>query len=40
MQVCTEKRFTTTEDRPVVKERKDYTLEHHPVEKQYAVETR
>lgn len=28
------------EDRPVVKERVERILEHHPVEKQYVVETR
>ncbi|KAI7840230.1 hypothetical protein COHA_006012 [Chlorella ohadii] len=32
--------FTKVEDRPVVKERVTYVREHHPVEKEFVVETR
>ena len=28
------------QDRPTVKERTTYVLQHHPIEKQYVVETR
>jgi hypothetical protein len=39
-EVCGQKTFTEVEDRPVVKERVERYVEHHPVEKQYIVETR
>lgn len=39
-EVCGQKTFTEVEDRPVVKERVERYVEHHPVEKQYVVETR
>jgi hypothetical protein len=38
-EVCGQKTFTELEDRPVVKERVERYVEHHPVEKQYVVET-
>ena len=40
VEVCGQKTFTEVEDRPVVKERVERYVEHHPVEKQYVVETR
>ena len=40
VEVCGRKTFTEVEDRPVVKERVERYVEHHPVEKQYVVETR
>eukprot|EP00877_Chromochloris_zofingiensis_P008129 jgi/Chrzof1/356/Cz01g12220.t1 len=39
-EVCGAKEFSEVEDRPVVKERVERYVEHHPVEKQYVVETR
>lgn len=39
-QVCGEERFAVVEDRPIVKERVTQVLEHHPVEKEFVVETR
>jgi hypothetical protein len=39
-EVCGQKTFTEVEDRPVVKERVEQYVEHHPVEKQYVVETK
>lgn len=38
--ICDTKTFTKVEDRPIVKEVKTYVKEHHPVEKQFVVETR
>jgi len=38
--VCAQETFTKVEDRPVVKEVKTYVKEHHPIEKQFVVETR
>ena len=39
-EVCGQKTFTEVEDRPVVKERVERYVEHHPVEKQFVVETK
>lgn len=38
--VCDTKHFTRIEDRPVVIEKKEYVLEHHPYEKEFVVETK
>lgn len=38
--ICDTKYYTKVEDRPVVKEIKTYVREHHPVEKEFVVETR
>lgn len=38
--VCASHKFTEIEDRPVVKERVERIIEHHPVEKMFVVETR
>jgi hypothetical protein len=40
VEICGQKTFTEVEDRPVVKERVERYVEHHPVEKQYVVETK
>ncbi|KAK9824228.1 hypothetical protein WJX72_008744 [[Myrmecia] bisecta] len=37
---CETKYYTTVEDRPIVKEHVTYVREHHPVEKEFVVETR
>jgi hypothetical protein len=39
-EVCDRQTFSTVEDRPVVRERKEYILEHNPVEKEFVVETK
>jgi len=39
-EVCNRREFAEVEDRPVIKERVERIVEHHPVEKRYAVETR
>ncbi|DBB03546.1 hypothetical protein WJX82_005857 [Trebouxia sp. C0006] len=38
--ICDTKYYTKVEDRPIVKEIKTYVREHHPVEKEFVVETR
>lgn len=38
--VCGQEHYTKVEDRPRVIERKEYIKEHHPVEKEFIVETR
>jgi hypothetical protein len=38
--ICDQKYYTKVEDRPVVREVKTYTREHHPIEKEFVVETR
>jgi len=38
--VCGRREFVEVEDRPVVLERVERVVEHHPVEKRYVVETR
>ncbi|DBA70302.1 hypothetical protein WJX79_010739 [Trebouxia sp. C0005] len=38
--ICDTKTFTKVEDRPIVKEVKTYVREHHPVEKEFVVETK
>jgi len=38
--ICDTKYYTKIEDRPIVKEIKTYVREHHPVEKEFVVETR
>lgn len=38
--VCDTKYYTAIEDRPVIKEIKTYIREHHPIEKEFVVETR
>lgn len=38
--VCDTKYYTAVEDRPVIKEIKTYIREHHPIEKEFVVETR
>ncbi|DBA71583.1 hypothetical protein WJX79_004837 [Trebouxia sp. C0005] len=38
--VCDTKYYTAVEDRPIVKEIKTYIREHHPIEKEFVVETR
>lgn len=38
--VCDAQTFVKTEDRPTVREVKNYILEHRPVEKEYIVETK
>ncbi|PRW59460.1 Calcium release-activated calcium channel isoform A [Chlorella sorokiniana] len=38
--VCGQEFFTKVEDRPVIKERVTYVREHHPMEKEFVVETR
>jgi hypothetical protein len=38
--VCHQEKFTVMEDRPVVKERKEYFTEHHPVEREMVREVR
>lgn len=38
--VCGQEHYTKVEDRPRVIERKEYIKEHHPVEKEFLVETR
>lgn len=38
--VCDSQTFVKTEDRPTVREVKNYILEHRPVEKKYVVETK
>lgn len=38
--VCKTETFTKIEDRPIVKEIKTYVREHHPVEKEFVVETK
>lgn len=38
--ICDTKIFTKVEDRPIVKEVKTYVREHHPVEKEFVVETK
>ncbi|KAL3149454.1 hypothetical protein ABBQ32_002242 [Trebouxia sp. C0010 RCD-2024] len=38
--VCDTKTFTKVEDRPIVKEVKTYVKEHHPVEKEFVIETK
>jgi hypothetical protein len=37
---CDRQTFSQVEDRPVVHERKEYVLEHNPVEKEFVVETK
>ncbi|PSC68395.1 Calcium release-activated calcium channel [Micractinium conductrix] len=39
-EVCSQEYFTKVEDRPVIKERVTRVREHHPVEKEFVVETR
>jgi hypothetical protein len=39
-EVCGQKFFSEVEDRPVVKERVERYVEHHPVEKEFVVEMR
>jgi len=38
--VCDTKYYTAIEDRPIIKEIKTYIREHHPIEKEFVVETR
>lgn len=38
--VCDQKYYTKVEDRPIVKEQITYVREHHPMEKEFIVETR
>lgn len=38
--ICDQKYYTKVEDRPIVKEQITYVREHHPMEKEFIVETR